>query len=130
MKAELISILSEYKYPVKLQGSLGKDEKYPDSFFTFWNSGTEDGSHYDNAAITTIWDFTVYFYSVDPALVNSVLESAIADLKAAGWIVSGKGYDVATDEVTHTGRAVDVLYIEKNTTGGNTNAISSTSGNS
>ena len=130
MKETLIGILESFDYPVFLQGSLAEPGDYPDTFFTFWNFENPETEHYDNDANMCVWGFWVYFYSVDPALVNSVLESAIADLKAAGWIVSGKGYDVATDEVTHTGRAVDVLYIEKNTTGGNTNAISSTSGNS
>ena len=35
-----------------------------------------------------------------------------AALKAAGWIVSGRGYDVASDEPTHTGRGFDALYLD------------------
>lgn len=115
MKNELIEILKKYNYPVRLQGSLAKDEKYPKSFFTFWNNETEDQAHYDNDAIAYVWDFTIYFFSTDPALVNTVLRSAISDLKAAGWIISGRGYDAPTDEVSHTGRAVDILYIERET---------------
>lgn len=118
MKQELINILSSYNYPVRLQGSLAKDEAYPDSFFTFWNDDTSDQAHYDNAAIAYIWNYTVYFFSRDPELVNTVLVSVINDLKAAGWIISGKGYDTPSDEVTHTGRAVDVLYVERVTGSG------------
>ena len=113
MKTELITILSAYGYPVKLQGSLTQNEAYPESFFTFWNNETSDLRHYDNGAIGYVWDFTVYFYATDPTLVNTVLESAIEDLKTAGWIIGGKGYDVPSDEPTHTGRAVDVLYVER-----------------
>lgn len=115
MKDELISILESSGYPVMLQGSLGTNKKYPDSFFTFWNNETSDGAHYDNFALNTIWDFTIYFYSTDPTTVNTVLEATKKKLQKTGWIVGGKGYDVASDEKTHTGRAVDVFFVEKNT---------------
>ena len=113
MKQELITLLSTFGYPVRLQGSLTENETYPASFFTFWNDDTTDGSHYDNNAINYIWDFTIYFYSTNPTLVNTVLLQAKALLKSNGWIVGGKGYDVPTDETTHTGRALEVFYIER-----------------
>lgn len=113
MKERLIQLLSTFGYPVLLQGSLEPNESYPDSFFTFWNSETPDGSHYDNDAIQYIWNFDVNFYSKDPALVNSVLLQAKALLKQNGWIVPGKGYDLPTDEPTHTGRGIDVIYLEQ-----------------
>lgn len=114
MKNELINLLETLNYPVMLQGSLAENAKYPDSFFTYWNNETSDGNHYDNEPITYTWDFTIYFYSVDPILVNAVLLQAKSRLKQNGWIVGGKGYDVPSDEPTHTGRAIDVLYIEQN----------------
>ena len=113
MKDALISILETFGYPVRLQGSLAENEQYPDSFFTFWNNDSEDACHYDNNAHAWIWDFSVYFYSVSPALVNSVLEEARQLLLLTGWIMSGKGYDVASDEPTHTGRAIDVMYRQR-----------------
>lgn len=113
MKEILIQLLTTFGYPVLLQGSLEPNESYPDSFFTFWNSETPDGSHYDNDAIQYIWNFDVNFYSKDPALVNSVLLQAKALLKQNGWIVPGKGYDLPTDEPTHTGRGIDVIYLEQ-----------------
>lgn len=113
MKQALIDLLETFGYPVKLQGSLANNEQYPNSFFTIWNTETADGSHYDNNAIDYVWDFTIYFYSIDPTLVNTILLEVKTLLKANGWIVPGKGYDVPTDEITHTGRAIDALYIEK-----------------
>ena len=113
MKDALISLLESFGYPVRLQGSLTEDEAYPESFFTFWNNETSDGSHYDNDAISYIWDFDVNFYSVNPALVNTVLLEVRTLLKSNGWIVSGKGYDVASDEPTHTGRQINVIFIER-----------------
>ena len=112
MRDALISLLAALEYPVFLQGSLLPDEPYPPSFFTIWNDDGYDGSHYDNDAVSTIWRFSVNFYSTDPALVISELDAARAALKAAGWIVSGRGYDVASDEQTHTGRGFSALYLD------------------
>lgn len=122
MKENLIQILSTFGYPVKLQGTISQNEKYPDSFFTFWNNDTYDGSHYDNKPIDYIWNFTINFYSTNPVLVNTVLLQARVLLKQNGWIVSGKGLDVPSDEATHTGRSIDALFIEY--TGGNENDVS------
>ena len=114
MKQELINLLKTFGYPVRLQGSLTESETYPQSFFTIWNDETTDGSHYDNDAINYIWEFTIYFYSTNPTLVNTILLQVKTLLKSNGWIVGGKGYDVPSDEATHTGRAIDVLFIETN----------------
>ena len=113
MKQALIDALKSFGYPVMLQGSLTKDDPYPESFFTVWNSETDDGSHYDNKAVSYVWQFTVYFYSIDPTLVNTILLAAKDLLKQSKWIVGGKGYDVPSDEPSHTGRALDVFYLEK-----------------
>lgn len=112
MKDILISLLETFKYPVFLQGSLAPGEPYPDSFFTFWNHDTYDWHHYNNDTIGFVWVFDVNFYSTDPALVNSMLVEAKALLKSNGFIISGKGHDVGSDEPTHTGRGITVLYIE------------------
>ena len=114
MKTKLINVLSEFGYPVILQGSLDPDTKYPESFFTFWNNSSDDGSHYDNDAISFVWNFDVTFYSTDAEKVNTILLQARDLLKQNGFICSGRGYDVASDEVTHTGRGMNVLTIENN----------------
>lgn len=102
-----------FHYRVYLQGSLSTDDVYPDSFFTFWNNNTMDDNFYDNDASCVIWDFDVNFYSNNPELVNSVLLDAKKQLKSVGFIPSGSGYDVISDEATHTGRGINLLYIEK-----------------
>ena len=112
MKEKLIEVLAGFKYPVLLQGSLPLDQAYPENFFTFWNNSTEDGNHYDNGTVCFVWSFDVMFYSTDPTLVNTMLNEAKTALKSQGFIIGGKGYDVASDEPTHTGRGISVLYRE------------------
>lgn len=99
-----------FNYPVRLQGSLEPNEKYPDSFFTYWNNTADGSSFYDNDEGAILWDYDLNFYSSDPELVNSILLEAKTHLKAAGFTVSGGGHSVASDEPTHTGRGITVLY--------------------
>lgn len=113
MKELLISLLETFNFPVFLQGSLSENEAYPESFFTFWNNTSADFSHYDDAPIGYVWNFDVNFYSTDPQLVNTMLLQAKTLLKQNGFIIGGKGHDVASDEQTHTGRGMNVLIIEK-----------------
>lgn len=113
MKDLLIQTLQPLGYKIIQQGSLNKDEAYPESFFTFWNNEVPGDEFYDNEEHSYIWNFDLNFYSSDPALVNTKLLEAKTALKAAGFIVTGKGYDVASDEPTHTGRGINVLKIEK-----------------
>lgn len=113
MKELLINTLLTLGYPVKLQGSIEELEAYPDSFFTIWENDSYDGNHYDNKPISTIGNFDVNFYSIDPALVNTKLLEAKTELKKVGFVISGKGYDVPSDEPTHTGRGMNALKIEK-----------------
>lgn len=113
MKDKLIKILESFNFPIFQQGTLNKDDPYPESFFTFWNNDSADNEFYDNKENAYIWDFDVSFYSSDPNLVNTKLLEAKKILKQNGFIVHGKGYDVVSDEPTHTGRGINVLKIEK-----------------
>lgn len=112
MKELLITLLESFDYPVFLQGSLGENEAYPESFFTFWNNESYDNDHYDNNPVSYTWNFDINFYSVDPELVNTMLLQAKTLLKQNGFIITGKGYDVASDEPTHTGRGMNALIID------------------
>lgn len=109
----LISTLEALGYPVKLQGSMLPAEPYPDHFFTFWNDSADGQSFYSNTEGAITWAYSVNFYSVDPVKVNSKLLEAKQLLKAAGFTVTGAGYDVMSDEPTHTGRGITVNYFKK-----------------
>lgn len=112
MEDKLIEILETFGYPVIRQGSLAPDKAYPESFFTFWNNDSPDHAYYDDNEYGTDWDFDVNFYSTDPQKTYNVLADARVKLKQNKWIVPGKGYDVASDEVTHIGRGMRVFYLE------------------
>ena len=113
MEDLLISTLESLGYPVRLQGSLLPDESYPDSFFTFWNDSADGVSYYSNNEGAILWAYSLNFYSTDPLLVSSKLLEAKSLLVKAGFVVSGAGYDVPSDEDTHTGRAISLLYRQK-----------------
>lgn len=115
MKDTLITIISTLGYPVFQQGSLNPNEPYPDSFFTFWNRDADGDSFYDDTEHSTVWVFDLNFYSSDPQLVNTKLVEAKNLLKQNGWLASGAGHDVASDEPTHTGRGMFVSYIQGET---------------
>ena len=110
----LIETLETFGYPVKLQGSLLPGEEYPDNFFTFWNNDSSGESYYDNEEKSTLFDFDVNFYSVDPEKVYSILRQAKEKLIEKGFIVSGDGYSVLSDEPTHTGRGINILFLRRN----------------
>lgn len=114
VKQLLIDTLEPLGYPVFLQGSLSDEDSYPESFFTFFNNDSPDDAFYDNEPHKIIWSFDLNFYSVDPALVNSMLLTAKRMLKAEGWKIDDNGHDIMSDEPSHTGRGLDLIYIEKN----------------
>lgn len=117
MREQFIALLETFGLPIFLQGSLNEGQAYPDNFFTFWNDRTEDGAHYDNDAISFVWSFSVNYYTLNENAdkIDDILGEVRQLFKENGWIIGGVGYDVATDEPTHIGRAIDVLYIHKNT---------------
>lgn len=112
MEDSLIALLETFGVPVYRQGSMSNDEEYPETFITFWNNESGDHAHYENAEYGTKWDFDVNVYSSDPEQTYGVLSEIRTLLKKNNWIVPEKGHDVASDEATHTGRGLNILYLE------------------
>ena len=112
MEDFLIEILSTFGYPVRRQGSFLEDEAYPESFFTFWNNASNAESIYDNKENAILHEYDVNFYSTDIEKVYDVLRKAKKKLRQNGFDVWGDGYDVASDEDTHSGRGLNVSYFE------------------
>ena len=111
MEDSLIELLETFDIPVIRQGSLAEDEAYPDTFFTFWNNDEIEHSAYDNETVLANYDYDVNCYSTDPDTAYSTLREARALLKRNGWIIASMGYDVASDEITHIGRGMNVVYL-------------------
>lgn len=106
----LITLLSTFNYPVYRQGSLAATAPYPDTFFTFWEN-PEQTTDYDNETKFVIYDFLVYVYSNDPETLADTLAAARTLLKQNNFIILSRGYDVASDEQTHTGKGFEVGFI-------------------
>lgn len=103
------------------QGSYTDESQYPESFFTFWNAGTPEGGFYDDKAHKAVWIWYVYFYTKDASLLYSKLEDLITILKEKGFIIEGKGQDVASGSPDYSGRYIKIKYIENYNLGGNEN---------
>ena len=116
MEDSLIEILSGFGVPVIRQGSLAPDEVYPPTFFTFWNNEETGESYYDNETKSVFYSFDVNVYSEDVEKTYSFLKDARAALKASGWNCPERGHDVASDEITHTGRGFTATFLEMNPT--------------
>lgn len=95
-----------------LQGTLGADTAYPDSFVTYWLSSTTTGASYDNTPLYWVWEFSIIYYADDAIQTNSKPDDIRDALTAAGFIPIGKGGDIASDEPTHTGWAMTYQFIE------------------
>lgn len=114
MKQKLIEVLEQFGDPVRLQGSLNPDGEYPDSFWTFWVNDIPETGHYDNTPMGYVWNFWIYYYSIDAEQVEQVSLLAKRHLQEAGFTVPGKPVDVASDRKTHTGVMLTVKILEGN----------------
>lgn len=116
-KDKLIEVLESMGYvegeTIFLQGSYPANTPYPDSFFTFWNTEVPEDLFYDNEPSIAYWHIQLNFYSNDPMLVNTELERAKPLLKAAGFVMEGKGGDLESDFPAWTGRGCDLIFVEK-----------------
>lgn len=106
----LIALLETFKYPVYRQGSLAKTANYPDTFFTFW-ALPETETNYDNDAHFVMYNFNIFIYSIDPLLLAELLANARKLLKSNNFIIIIRGFDAASDEITHTGKGFEVAYL-------------------
>jgi hypothetical protein len=115
LKELLIATLEAFGYPVFLHGSLGDDDPFPPSFFTFITNDSPDEYPFDDDFNYTAWSYQIIFYSSDPQTVQDIAIQSRAALKAAGFIPQGRGRDIPSDEPTHTGWVLDYVYLQKNT---------------
>lgn len=101
---------NSYKDLVFRQGSA--PAAYPDNFFTFFNFESPLTAHYNNDATRANWGYVIYFYSNDPTILEETFKLALTALKKAGFILTNRGEDIASDEPTHLGKYTEIHYIE------------------
>lgn len=109
---KLIELLETFGFPVYRQGSLAKNAPYPPTFFTFWEN-PENVTDYDNQTKFVIYDFNIYVYSNDPQTLADTLAAARTLLKQNDFIIVSRGFDVSSDEQTHTGKGFEVGFINQ-----------------
>lgn len=109
---KLIGLLDTYGCPVYMHGSMAKDEPYPEKFITYQLTGSPEQDFFDGKPHGTQWRFAVAFYTSDPELLSTMPKRIYTDLKAAGYIPQGKGYQTPSDEPTHTGWVNEYYYLE------------------
>jgi len=112
MEDVLIQILESFGFPVIRQGSLAPSEQYPETFFTFWNNSEIEQSAYNDQTLSVVYDFDVNVYSSNPETVYTLLQEARKLLKKNGWQTPDRGHDLASDEITHTGRGMEVTILQ------------------
>lgn len=113
MEDLLIETLKSISPIVFRQGSMAQDATYPDAFFTFWNDSSDGDGFYNNTETAIVWSYTVCCYGKKPSEVYKRLMEAKKALKTEGFVVTGGGYDVVSDEKTHIGRGIDVYFREQ-----------------
>ena len=110
----LYEVLESFNYPVFVQGTMGEDEQYPANFFTYWIYDSLGNTYYDNTSHSTDWSVNVIFYTNDITLFNTVIPSLIEELEKNDFLIDGKGFMTASDEVSHVGWIIEALYPEQN----------------
>lgn len=114
----LYETLAGFGYPVYLQGSMTAETDYPRAFYTYFNNDSNGSMYYDDLENVVIYDFDVNAYCDDPDEAQEMLLAARDALRAEGFIVAGAGYDILSDEPTHTGRGINASYIERTANNG------------
>lgn len=105
-------ILAATGYEYARQGSYAPDGPLPASFFTFWNVSTGEDQFYDNGSHRSVWRWQVFFYTMDPSIMYSAMDSLIASAREAGFVPEGRAEDIDAKEPGYVGRTVHLRYPE------------------
>ena len=105
----IISTLSKYK--CYRQGSAPNE--LPNLFITFWENESNDSRHYDNEPIATIHNFDINVYGKKIGDVYDTLDECIDLLKGVGFLITGRGHDVPSDNINYRSRGIEATYYNK-----------------
>lgn len=112
MWSKLQSVFDFLALPYYRQGSLADGDETPEAYYTFWNRDTTDLSHYDNESHRVEWTWEVWSFTDNADDIYSMMDNFIAAAKYNGFIIIGKGKDIATSVPTVFGREITIKYIE------------------
>lgn len=112
MEDTLRNLLETFGFPVIRQGSLAPEASYPETFFTFWNNSETEQSAYSDQTLAVVYDYDINVYSRSPETVYNLLREARQLLKQNGWQTPDRGHDLASDEITHIGRGMEVTFLQ------------------
>lgn len=93
-----------------LQGTMDPDEKYPETFATYFISSSGFEAFYDDDPNRVDQYVAVIYYTNDPDKLQSEPPKIIRELRKAGFIPTNAGINVISDVKTHNGFAMDFVY--------------------
>lgn len=93
------------------QGTLAASEEYPETFITY-SFASDSCDYLDNKEVASSWSGAVILYSSDYKKIESLPPEIRKALRAAGFIVKGKGAPIPSPRPTHDGWALDFDFIE------------------
>ena len=108
----LEAVLSATGYEYARQGSYAEAGELPATFFTFWNLSTPEESFYDNQPTKKVWEWQIYLYTKDPALMYSLMDDTLSMARSAGFVLQGRARDIDSGEPGYVGRTATLLYVE------------------
>lgn len=113
MWSKLEEVFEKMGLPYSRQGSYSDESEYPASFFTFWNPEATEEEYYDNGAHRAIWYWDIYYYTNDPSTLYGKMDEFAKLAKEAGFILDGRGNDIASDRPDYPGRTISIIYLEE-----------------
>lgn len=108
MEDRIFELLSAYD--VYRQGSVGE---YKDLFITLWENESYDTKHYDNVRSGIVFSYDINVYGKSPNTVYQTLRDVIDILEGDGFIITGEGHDVPSDDANYIGRGINIKYRKK-----------------
>ena len=99
-------------FEVYQQGTVPK-QNIPDSYITVWNDSSTDNLNVDNSTKAVEYSFTVIHYTKDLGNLYTQTEAIISLLKAKGYVIDGRGFDIESGVEDYSARCIEVTKIEK-----------------
>jgi len=106
--------LSDLGYPVKEQGTYGKDDVLPATFVTYQIIYDEDVGYYDNVSTATKWRVQVALYSKSPTIKQGANAAFKSVMLPAKFMRLPGGRDLPYSAATgHYGYTSDYRFYDK-----------------